>query len=307
MSGLLWKCSAFVGVVVLGVAVGGGASVANASSYLRLDGVTVDPIQYSAASGFSGNHFYTGPNLGPGVQAPGALLYGADLTLASLNHADLMQADVTEADLSGANLSGANLWGLRNFSESTSFAGANLSNADFSVPQSGHPSGKRTPILTGANLTNANLSYRDIRVGADGATFTGANLFYVSFTSISAKNLTAVGADFNQAGFYNTDLSGSNFSGTSFLETEFSNANFTNTNLVGADLSVQWEDTDLSTVDFTGATYSTGSLSNRTLFPAGFDPVVRGMVLVPEVSTGLMVGIGLLGMALNGKKRKRVH
>jgi uncharacterized protein YjbI with pentapeptide repeats len=89
------------------------SSTAHASSNLRLDGVTVDPIQYSAAAatytGHPGNHHYTGPNLEPGVQAPGADLYGADLTLASLDHADLSGGHFFSADFSSADLHFANL------------------------------------------------------------------------------------------------------------------------------------------------------------------------------------------------------
>ena len=255
MTGLLWKCFAFVGAVLV------VASVANASSYLRLDGVVVDPIQYSAGSGSSGNHLYTGPNLEPGVQAPGADLSGADLTLAALDHANFSDAffgwwaDFSGADLSFANLSNAIACCGADFS------GANLSNADFSTTHSAKNAA--AGYLANANLTNTNLSGRWLG-DSPNANFTNANFFGSS-----------VGGDFTNAIF------------------------------VAADLSNTLE--GLQYVDLTGATYSTGSLSNRTLFPAGFDPVAAGMVLVPEVSTGLMVGIGLLGMAFKGKTRKRVR
>ena len=65
------------------------ASGAQASSYLRLDGVTVDPIQSETPVG---DHPYSGTNLEPGVWAP---------------HAQLVEADLTNADLSGAYLRGA--------------------------------------------------------------------------------------------------------------------------------------------------------------------------------------------------------
>ena len=228
------------------------ASGAQASSYLRLDGVTVNPIQYSAASG-SGNHHYTGPNLEPGVVAPGSFLDGANLSLASLDHANLSGADLNGTDLSSADLSFAN-----------------LSDADFPL--------FRAPNLNGANFRNADLSYLVNGKGgsylAGGADFTNANISNVS-----------IGAGGN-SNFTNVDFTGSNLFGHA--------GGFINSIFIAADLSAAYIDPG---ADFTGATYSTGPLSNPTLFPAGFDPVARGMVLIPEPSTALLVGLGLVGLA----------
>ena len=254
MTGLFRKSFAFVGVLV---AVG-AASVANASSYLRLDGVTVDPIQYSAYVG-GGNHSYAGPNLEPGVQAQLAQLGYADLTLASLDHADLNGAfldytDFTSADLSFANLSSARIY-------NTTFDGANLRNADLSYANSA----KGGFSFINVDATNANLSHLNWWIrGGDNSNFT------------------------------NVDFTGSRLDGT-----------YTNAIFVAADL--RSTDYELLYADFAGATYSTGSLSNRTLFPTGFDPIARGMVLVPEPGTLVLVGIGLVGMSAVSQRQRRTR
>ena len=255
MTGLFRKCFAFVGVVVLGVAVGAAASVANASSYLRLDGVTVNPIQ----SYYGGNHSYAGPNLEPGVVAPGAQLGSANLILASLDHANLSGAwldgaDLSSADLSFANLSGASMWACCG----------------------------QAPNLTGANFRNADLSY----ISGKGGAYLGG------------------GADFTNANITNATIgqgANSNFTNANFTDSTLG-YDFTNAILVAADLSTAMID---ASANFTGATYSTGSLSNRTLFPAGFDPVARGMVLVPEPGTVLLVGIGITGLAARQRHHRR--
>ena len=53
-----------------------------------------------------------------------------------------------------------------------------------------------------------------------------------------------------------------------------------------------------SICDLEGSEELTGSLSNRTLFPAGFDPVAAGMTLVPEPTTALLLGLGLVGLSM---------
>ena len=110
------------------------------ASYQKTDGTIIDPILcYSAATVGEGIcsaageiHYYSGPNLGPGVVAPGADLNLAALSLANLaganlSGADLFRASLVEADLTGANLSGAHMRGAILFFADLS--GANLTNA----------------------------------------------------------------------------------------------------------------------------------------------------------------------------------
>jgi len=236
----------------------------------------VDPIQYSAEStGFfgAGNHPYAGPNLEPGVQAPGADLQGADLAFANLSHANLSGAwlgfhsVLTGADLSFANLSGAHL-------QRSDFTGANLSFSNLSGAN-----------LWDTNFANANLSDADLSYS-----YAARGNIYLASVNATNANLTNISNGSWIAWGENSNFTNADFTG-SYLEGEFVNSIF-----VSADLS----DTvyGLQHANLTGATYSGGSLSNRTLFPAGFDPIAAGMTLVPEPTTALLIGLGLVGLSM---------
>jgi len=112
------------------------ANGAQAASYLDIFGVVHDPIQYT----YGGPHMYSGPNLEPGVVAPGA----------NLSNASLFRANLFGADLTGANLSGANLWGAN--LNLANLPGANLFGASL------YGANLHTARLSGADLTGANLS-----------------------------------------------------------------------------------------------------------------------------------------------------
>ena len=134
------------------------ASTAQAASYLRIDGVTIDPIQ----SVGGGNHAYAGSNLGPGVSVPNVDLSGANLigvvlsdaiaTGANLSDTVLAAADLTRAALSNADLSGS-IFG-------SAYSGVNVA-------------------LTGANLRGANLS------GVTGLAFVTGAPYYDASTNWS--------------------------------------------------------------------------------------------------------------------------
>ena len=113
------------------------AGGAQASSYYRIDEVTIDPIP--AMSG--GNHPYSGENLQAGVT-----LDGVDLSGANLVGAVLTDATLTGANLIGTNLAGANL-------TRTSFSSANLSGVTFGTAYNGLKVNLEGTDFRGANLS----------------------------------------------------------------------------------------------------------------------------------------------------------
>ncbi len=123
----------FYAEVCSGSGIGSDGEWGQAASYQLTDGTVVDPIQ----SYWSGDHTYSGPNLEPGVVAPGAGLHAA-----ILNYADLTNANLSGADLGNSSMIGANL------------TGANLS----SMPTPTGHTNLLSLVLTNANLTNANLT-----------------------------------------------------------------------------------------------------------------------------------------------------
>ena len=166
------------------------ASGAQASSYLRIDGATIDPIQYT----HGGNHGYSGPNLEPGVVAPGADLSNANLYLSWLSGANLSNADLTYSRLGLADLTNANL------------SGANLSNA----------------YLAAANLLSANLTFADL----SGVELNGVFLHNADLTNANLSGAFLYNADLYNADLSGTNLSGADLTGTFGLGNTFGSANY---------------------------------------------------------------------------------
>ncbi len=181
---------------------------------------------------------------------------------------ELSGTRVVEADLSGLDLSGADL-------SYVEFVGCNLRGARL----------VRTN-LTGSLLTDVDLAGAEL-LGAqlDGVDLSNANLARAALLEASAVEGVFFGARCEGANFNRADLSGTEFraaelTGVGLVETELGQADFSAAQMSGADLTgadvsgagfrdavlrgarlrgvtgyhdVDWIDTDITDVDFTGA------------------------------------------------------
>ena len=168
--------------------------------------------------------------------------------------ADLRYANLRDVNLFGANLFGAKLRG-------TVLFGANLKDADI------RDADLRDADLKDANLRDADLRGADLR-GADsrGADLTDANLFGAHL----------LGTDLRGAVLNGANLKGVNLRTADLREVDLSCANLRKVNLRTSDL----RGAVLKDVDLTGADLSDAKYDKETIFPDGFDPIERGMILV---------------------------
>ena len=288
-------------ILLLGLLLTSGA---NAASYLKNDGVRVDPIQ----SVLGGDLAYAGPNLEP----------NADLT-----HANLTYADLTNADLTGANLISASL-------NSVYLTGANLISASLNSVD------LTDAILTNADLSNANLTGADLS-GADlphanleHAILSGAILSEVSSGGITGVPMalptgwTLVGgyligpeaflvsADLRYAILSFADLTDANLYDADLRYAILSYAILSFADLTDAILT----NADLSNATYLGYTVGSALYNAETDFTnardggAGstlFDPVAKGWTFVPEPSPHLAMATALLTLLTLAGLRRRTH
>ena len=151
-----------------------------------------------------------------------------------------------------------------------------------------------------AMLNSASLNYSTLRyANLSDAYFSEAGLLYADLSNANLSYATLNFAFLNYA-----DLSHANLSNASL-----SYSNLSSTLLYSADLSgtASW-----LWATWTGAKYSINAVDNAgnpipdTIFPAGMDQAWRdaaGMVAVPEPTTALLVGLGLLGLGVRRRVR----
>jgi uncharacterized protein YjbI with pentapeptide repeats len=163
-------------------------------------------------------------------------------------------------------------------------------------------------VHDGENHIAVNGSNADI----SGGSFVGTNLRNTTFVGTNFS-----GADFTNANLRNTDATGANFSNTDLTSTllrdgTFANAIFDGTVMTGNLLNADFDGASfLNGADLSAATNWATSSWNGALFdgttvlPAGFDPVAAGMVFVAEPHTAAMLGLGLLGLGVAGRRPRQ--
>jgi uncharacterized protein YjbI with pentapeptide repeats len=165
---------------------------------------------------------------------------------------------------------------------------ADLADADLSYAQI------RYADLQYADLRNTDLRFADLAdTDLTGADLTGADLsFTVAADSIWANTILS-GANLTNTYFAGSDLSGADLSGTLLVDVDLNNVVLSGANLTGTDLfdTIMWE----------YANYTDALYDYDTIFPDGFDPVAKGMILVPEPATLSLLALG--GLTLLRKRK----
>jgi len=156
--------------------------------------------------------------------------------------------------------------------------------------------------LYGISLENSELAWADLAGAALlGSTLTGSNLY-----GARLANANLAGADLDNTTLRYADFQNAVLNGAGFSHAVLYSANLAGANLWGVDFS----QADLRGVDFSAATYLS-SVNGRVYYDidtnfdgawkfgvgsSPFDPTSAGWVLVPEPTTALLLGMGLVGI-----------
>ncbi len=158
----------------------------------------------------------------------------------------------------------------------------------------------------GEDLSHLDLSYQNL----DGADFRYANLRHTILVHASLLGSDLLGSSLKWAQLDYADLRESrmhkaDLRGASLIDSDLRFVDLTRANLVAADLrGVDLRSADLRRIFWDGQTRFEGALFDAdTLFPDELEPFDAGMV-APEPSTALMLGLGLMGLALCGRGRE---
>lgn len=151
-------------------------------------------------------------------------------------------------------------------------------------------------ILIGADLREANLSNADLA----GANLNSADLADVILAGAGLSNADLTLVRLRRANLAGADLTGANLTAADLRESDLSGADFRGAILANA---IGLMDENVGTPQYDASTDFTGAWADDGITP--FDPVVAGWtlveeppVLVPEPSHALLMGLGLMGLAI---------
>lgn len=232
-------------------------------------------------------------------------LSGQDLSGVNFAGLDLRSVRLTKTNLRRANLTDARLGSV--FGDSTDLSDADLSyavlvRADFNTVKLNRTL-LRSADLTGANFSEARLDHTDLS-GANlssskllsatikGATFEGVIARGAEFRGVIARDnlrgTSFAGADLQGVQLFactltdmvldEADLCSANLSRAMLKGTSLRGALLQGADLRGADL----RDVNLDNADLSGARLSGAKYDSVTVWPRGFDPFARGLILAPS-------------------------
>ena len=168
-------------------------------------------------------------------------------------------------------------------------------------------------LIPAANPRGENLDYADLyRIDLDGSDLLGASMIGADVSN----------ADLNSTRLEGVNFDGANLAGTSFIFSNMYQANFASANLTDANLrGAIFNLVALNGADLSGANLSEARYLGRTtgipyydaftdftqawdtsIGHIVFDPIAAGWILIPEPSTAIMVGMGLVGLAGMGRR-----